>query len=55
MIRENPIGIKIILPVVIRMTIGTHRQHRTCQIEFEDLNVRRGVRLHIGNFRQPFL
>jgi hypothetical protein len=58
MIRENPIGIKINLPVVIRMTIWTHRQHRTRQIEFEDLNVRRAVRLHImpaasSRFEQP--
>ena len=39
MIREYPIGVKINLPVVIRMTVWTDRQHWTRQVKFQDLYI----------------
>src|ERR1044071_2962584 len=50
---NNPIGVEVNLPVVIRVTIGTHGEHRAVQVEFEDLHIRRRIGDHVGNFGEP--
>ena len=48
------VGVKVNLPVVIGVAVGTHGEHGAIEIELQDFDVRRRVRNRVGNFADPF-
>ena len=52
---DDPVGVKIDLPVVVIMDVGPHRQDRAGQVELQDFHIRSRISEDVGNFGQTLL